>query len=152
MKKQGGISWKVVGYVVALLIVVFLIADYMSDDIRYSPEDGEESELSTMYAPLDDGAAPSDGTTQPITTPGDDGAETAAADGYADDRYGGMCCSRDATSDNGCYVSNTDASGNYRPDSEIEAECTSRESAGNCFYAYRRPASDGGPANCAAAR
>ena len=53
MKKQSGISWKTVGYVVALVVATFLIANYMTKgDIRFSPCDDAQADLDAKNAAL----------------------------------------------------------------------------------------------------
>ncbi|MSS75302.1 hypothetical protein EXS73_03785 [Candidatus Pacearchaeota archaeon] len=68
MSKGEGVSWKVVGYVVALVVATFLIASYMSDYVRYSPD----GELGS-----------------------DDGSEDEACDNEVDADEDGVTCDKD---------------------------------------------------------
>ena len=126
MKKQSGISWKTVGYVVALVVATFLIANYMTKgDIRFSPcDDAGESVRATMYA--EDGTASSDGTSPPAddgtTTPADI-PDTSSSLGDTGSLAPQQCCGKVKKDNGGCAGYGTDAACKADTDCVLKASC-----------------------------
>ncbi len=125
MSKQEGVSWKVVGFVIALVVATFLIASYMTKDVWYSPDDeAGESELTTMYA--EDGTASSDGTSPPAddgtTTPADI-PDTSSSLGDTGSLAPQQCCGKVRKDNGGCAGYGTDAACKADTDCVLKASC-----------------------------